>query len=63
MTMSRRWALPLVLVGAVAIGAALGLRRRNTHHDTKKRQHTEDLRAWEGEGGSLAAPAAAQQPS
>jgi hypothetical protein len=56
MTMNSRWVLPLVLVGGAAIGAALTLRRRTAHHHAKKQQ-TEDLQAWEGEGGNLATPA------
>jgi len=56
MTMYRRWTLPLVLVGGAAIGIALTRRRRTTLHDAKKQQRTEDLQAWEGEGGNLAAP-------
>jgi hypothetical protein len=39
------------------------MRRRTALRDAKKQQHTEDLQAWEGEGGNLAAPATAQQPS
>jgi hypothetical protein len=57
MTMYRRWTLPLVLAGGAVIGAALTLRRRTAHHDAKKRQHTEDLQTWEGEGGNLVTPA------
>ena len=56
MTMNRLWALPLALVGGVAIGAALALRRGKGHRHAR-RQHKEDLQAWEGEGGSLAIPA------
>jgi hypothetical protein len=63
MTMYRRWTLPLVLVGGAALGAALTMRRRTALHDAKKQQHTEDLQAWEGEGGNLDTPATAQQPS
>ena len=63
MTMNRRWALPLVLVGGAASGAALTLRRRIAHHNAKKRQHTEDLQAWEGEGGNLATPATPATPA
>jgi hypothetical protein len=57
MTMYRRWTLPLVLASGAVIGAALTLRRRTAHHDAKKRQHTEDLQTWEGEGGNLVTPA------
>lgn len=57
MTMKRRWALPLALVGVMAIGAALTLRRSGKHHHAKERHHNEGLQAWEGEGGSLAIPA------
>lgn len=60
MTMNRHWALPLALVGGVAIGAALTLRRRNGRGQARKQQHKQDLQAWEDEGGSLATPAAAQ---
>ena len=63
MTMYRRWTLPLVLVGGGAIGAALAVRRRTARHHANKQQHAEDLQAWEGEGGNLATPATAQQPS
>jgi len=60
MTMNRRWTLPLVLAVGAAIGAALTLGRRAAHHDARKRQHTEGLQAWEGEGGNLATPATAR---
>ena len=63
MTMNRYWALPLALAGGVAIGAALTLRRRNERGQAGKRQHKEDLQAWEDEGGSLATPATAQPRS
>jgi len=57
MTTYRRWTLPLVLAAGAAIGAALTVRRHAAHHDAKRRQHTDDLQAWEGEGGNLAPPA------
>jgi hypothetical protein len=62
MAINRRWVLPLVLVGGAAMGAALTLRRRTAHHHAKK-QHTEGLQAWEGEGGNLATPATPKRPS
>jgi hypothetical protein len=55
MRMNRHWVLPLVLVGGAAIGAALTLRRRTAHRHAKK-QGSEGLQAWEGEGGNLATP-------
>jgi hypothetical protein len=63
MTLNRRWTLPLVLAAGAAIGAALTVRRRAAHHDAKRRQHTEGLQAWEGEGGNLATPAAPATPA
>lgn len=59
MTMKKLWALPLALIGGVAIGAAL-TRRRSKQHHAKERHHKEGLQAWEGEGGSLAGPAMSQ---
>ena len=62
MEISKRWALPLALIGGLAVGAAMTLRRKTAarHND---RQHKLDLQDWEGEGGSLATPAAAQPQS
>lgn len=54
MTTYRRWVVPLALVGGAAIGAALTLRRGEERRLATKRQHKENLQAWEGEGGSLA---------
>ena len=59
MTMNRRWALPLALVGGMAVGAALTLRHRTERRHREKRQHKHNVQAWEGEGGSLATPATA----
>lgn len=56
MTMYRRWALPLALVGGAVIGAALTLRLGEERRLATKQQHKEDLQAWEGEGGSVAMP-------
>jgi hypothetical protein len=51
----KRWLVALVLSAAAgaAITAQLLRRRRRSvqHHD-----HTEDLKAWENEGGNLAPP-------
>jgi shikimate 5-dehydrogenase len=52
-------AMLLALAGGAAIGAAFVLRQRNDRLHVEKRQHKTTLQAWEGEGGSLAAPAAA----
>ena len=62
MTIDIRWAVPLALFGGVVVGAALTTRRRKVRRQTKKREHKEGLHAWEGEGGSLAAPAPAIAP-
>jgi len=60
MAINSRLAMLLALAGGAAIGAAFALRRRNERlHGEKRRLHKADLQAWEGEGGSLAAPAAA----
>jgi hypothetical protein len=56
MTTYRRWVLPLALAGGAAIGAVLTLRLREERGLATKRQHREDLQAWEGEGGSVAMP-------
>jgi hypothetical protein len=58
MTTKRFWALPLALVGGMAIGTAFAMQRRTERRLAGKRQHKQDLHAWEGEGGSLATPAA-----
>ena len=60
MTMNKRWALALALVGGAAVGAALTLGRRSERRQVEKRQHGKDLHAWEGEGGSLAPPPSPQ---
>ena len=48
------WALPLALVGGAAIGVALTWRMRDQQRNLDKQQRKEDIRAWEGEGGSTA---------
>jgi len=63
MEINRRWALPLALIGGLAVGAAFTLRRRNEHRHADRRQHKHDLQDWEGEGGSLATAPAAQPNS
>ena len=60
MTTYRRWVLPLALFGGAAIGAALTLRRGDERRVATRQKHNEDLHAWEGEGGSVAMPAAPQ---
>ena len=60
MRLSRRWVLPLAVAGGVAIGAAFTMRRRADRSHADRPLHKEDVHAWEGEGGSLAAPATAQ---
>jgi len=54
---SKRWAVPLAVVGGIVIGAALTANLRKGRRQDEKRQHKEHLHAWEGEGGSLAPPA------
>ncbi|MEP7181980.1 MAG: hypothetical protein ABI886_07330 [Betaproteobacteria bacterium] len=63
MSMNTRWALPLALIGGVAVGAAFTLRRRTERRHVAKRQLKEGLQNWEDEGGSLATPATVQHPS
>lgn len=60
MTMSRIWVLPLAIAGGMVIGAAFTLRRRDDRRRADHQLHKEDVHAWEGEGGSLAAPATAR---
>jgi hypothetical protein len=60
MAMNRYWALPLALAGGVAIGAAFAMQRRTGRQRAGRQQHKQDLHTWEGEGGSLATPAAGQ---
>jgi hypothetical protein len=60
MTISRRWVLPLAIAGGMAIGAAFTMRRRDDRRRAERQSHKEDVHAWEGEGGSLAAPATAR---
>jgi len=57
MTKNRFWALPLAVIGGMAVGAAITLSRRSEHRRAKKEQHKEDLQTWEDEGGSTAPPA------
>jgi len=63
MTMNRRWVVALAMVGGAAVGAAITLNRRNERRHAEERQHRHDLHAWEGEGGNLAPPPAAQPQS
>jgi hypothetical protein len=63
MTTRKLWALPFALVGGMAVGAALALRRRHERRHAEKHQARYDLQAWEGEGGSLAPPATTQRRS
>lgn len=56
MTINRLWALPLALIGGLAVGAAFTLRRRNERVDAKNLQKKHDLQDWEGDGGSVATP-------
>ena len=62
-TKARHWALPLALLGGMAVGAALTLSKRSDHRRATKQQHKEDLHAWEDEGGSVVAPAGAPPQS
>jgi hypothetical protein len=57
MTIHKRWALPLALAASAGVGAALALLSRDKRRHVARAQHKENLRAWEGEGGSLATPA------
>ncbi len=59
MRLNRHWAIPLALAGGMAIGASLTLHRRNERRQAERRQQREDIRAWEGEGGSIGAAGAA----
>jgi hypothetical protein len=45
------------MIGGVALGAALALRQRSARWRAEKREHKEDVQAWEAEGGALAVPA------
>lgn len=47
--MNRRWALPVALVGGVAVGTALALRRRSDRRHVEKQQHKQHLQDWEDE--------------
>jgi hypothetical protein len=49
-----RMAALLALAGGVALGAALTLRLRRQDLHAEKRQHKQDVKAWEGEGGNHA---------
>lgn len=60
MTTYRRWAIPLVVAGCAAVGTALAFSRQTKGRHVAKQQHKENLQSWEGEGGSLHTPAAAQ---
>jgi hypothetical protein len=57
MRINRQWALPLAMIGGVALGAALTLRQRSARRHAENREHKEDVQAWEAEGGALAVPA------
>jgi len=60
MTMNGRWGLLLALAGGVALGSFLAANRRSARRQVEKLERKQDLHAWEGEGGSLAAT---QRPS
>jgi hypothetical protein len=57
MTKNGYWALPLALVGGMAIGTAIAMQRRTVRRLAGRRQRKQELHAWEGEGGSIAPPA------
>jgi len=60
MAINSRVAMLLALAAGAAIGTAFALRQRNERlHGETRRQHKTNLQSWEGEGGSLAAPAVA----
>lgn len=59
MTMQTRWSLPLALAAGAVVGAGLALLSRGKRRRLAGAQHKEHLQAWEGEGGSLQAPAPA----
>jgi hypothetical protein len=63
MTINKFWAIPLALIGGLALGTAVSLRRRGESVDAKKLQTKHELQDWEGDGGSLATQAIAKQRS
>jgi len=52
----RRWLVALVLSAAAGAAVATQLLRRR-HRSALHHDHSEDLKAWENEGGNLAPPA------
>ena len=56
-TMNGKWGLLLALAGGVAIGSVIAMDQRGKkRHRSDKRLRKNGLQAWEGEGGSVAAP-------
>ena len=58
MNIDKRFFLLLAVAASAAVGAVAAFKTRTRHHRTlRDRQHKEDLKSWENEGGNLA-PAA-----
>ena len=56
MTFEKRWILLLALLASATLGAAFASQSRRRHHRAlgDHREHKENLRAWENEGGNCA---------
>lgn len=61
MNIDKGWFVLLAVAAGVAAGVTLGTGlRRSRQGALRKREHSQDLKAWENEGGNLApAPQAA----
>lgn len=55
--MNGKWGLLLALAGGVAIGSAIAMDQRDKRRRSDRRLRKHGIQAWEGEGGSVAAPA------
>ena len=57
MNIDKSWYVMLAITAGVAAGVALGTGlRRSKQGAARKREHSQDLKAWENEGGNLAPP-------
>ena len=57
MNIDKGWFVLLAVAAGVAAGVTLGTGlRRSRQGALRKREHSQDLKAWENEGGNLAPP-------
>ena len=51
--MTRHWALPMAILGGVAVGVAFALGKRDERRHEARRHHKHQVQTWEGECGNV----------